>query len=98
MLFDRLDDLFESLGAILGELGEDLSVEGDICLFKHRDELGVGEAVFFEKSRHTDVPKASEVAFLVPPVSESVRAGVEDRFVRLALLSAPAVAVAFDLR
>ncbi|KKU50133.1 MAG: hypothetical protein UY47_C0004G0008 [Parcubacteria group bacterium GW2011_GWB1_49_7] len=71
---------------VLGEVGKDFAVEGDVRLLQHRDELGVGNAVLFEESRHADVPEATEVALLVLPMGEGICAGVEDGFVCHALL------------
>ena len=69
-----------------GEFGEDLAVESDVGALEHGDELGIGEALGLEERAHADLPEAAEVALLVSAMGESVRAGVEDGFVGLALL------------
>ena len=93
----RFNNFFKGFRIILGEVGEDFAVEGDILFLEHGNEFGVGEAVFLESGGEAHVPEAAEVAFLVLSVGEGVGAGMHDGFVGHALFGRAAVAVALDL-
>lgn len=97
LLFHRFKHLLESFGVVHRELGEDLSVEGDIGLLESGDELRVGAAFFLKEGRHADVPEATEVTLFVSSMSEGVTASMEDGFVGLTLFLGSSETVAFYL-
>ncbi len=82
---------------MFGEMGEDLSVEGDIGFLEHGDEFGVRSAVLLEESGHADIPESAEISLFVFPVSKAISTSVENGFVGLALLGTASMTVAFNL-
>lgn len=81
---------------LLGEVGENLAVEGDLRFLEGINKLGVRSPKFFEGSAHAYVPEAAKVSFLVSSMGERVSTGMKDSFVCLALLSSAAMSIAFN--
>ena len=81
----------------MGNLGENLAVEGDIVFLQHGNKFGVRETVLFQYGGRTHVPQSSEITFLIAAMSESVFAGVEQGFIGLTLFLGSAEAVALGL-
>ena len=59
-----LDDSFERLGVVHGEVGKHLAVETDVFLRELAHELGIGDAVLTASGVDTLDPKSAEVALL----------------------------------
>ena len=98
MLFGyRLDDCFERLRIVHGEVGEDFAVETDVLLRKLTHELGIGDAVLTAGSVDTLDPQSAEVALL----GFTVTVGVGETFLVGVLRNRPHISsrqeVAFGL-
>ena len=79
---------------LVGEVGEDLAVDGNALLLQSAHKLAVRLAHRVKSGIDADIPESSSDAFLVAAVSKSVRASVEDRFLRHAFFVASAKSVA----
>ena len=71
-LFYRVDDSFESLRIVHGEIGENLAVEADVLSIELAHELRVGHTVLTCSSIDTLDPECAEVALLGPAVTVSI--------------------------
>ena len=61
---NRLDDGFERLGVIHGEVGENLAVETDVLLGELTHELGIGDSLLPAGGVDTLDPEGAEIALL----------------------------------
>lgn len=71
-LFYRIDDCFERLRVVHGEIGENLAVETDVLLRKLAHELRVGDAVLTGSGVDSLDPESAEVTLLGLAVTVSV--------------------------
>lgn len=91
------DNSFEGFGLMFSETGENFSVEGDVFLFQSIDKFAVRKVGDSGASVDLNIPELSEIILLVAPMSESMRAGMKNRFLSLPFLLAATETVAFDL-
>ena len=71
-LFYRIDDCFERLRVVHGEVGENLAVETDVLLCELAHELRVRDAVLAGSGVDSLDPKGTECALLGLAVTVSV--------------------------
>ena len=71
-LFYRIDDCFERLRVVHGEIGENLAVETDVLLRELAHELRVGDAVLTGSGVDSLDPESAEVTLLGLAVTVSV--------------------------
>ena len=64
MLFDGIDDRFERLRVVHGEVGENLAVQTDVLLRELAHELGIGDTVLTGGGVDPLDPEGAEVALL----------------------------------
>ena len=77
-LLHGVNDCFEGLRMIDGEVGEDLAVEVDAFGFHASDELGIGKTELAGGVVDAGNPKGTEVAFFIATVAVSVAEGFDD--------------------
>ena len=82
---NRLDDGFERLGVIHGEVGENLAVETDILLRELAHELGIGDTVLTRGGVDPLDPEGAEIALL----GLAVTVGVSQTFLVSVLCYGP---------
>ena len=71
-LLYRIDDSFESLRVIHGQVGEDLAVQTDVLLCELAHELGVGNTILTGSCVDPLDPKSTEIALLGLAVTVSI--------------------------
>lgn len=64
LLFNRIDDCFERLRVVHGEVGENLAVETDVLLGELAHELRVGDAVLTGSGIDSLDPESAECTLL----------------------------------
>ena len=72
LLFNRIDDCFERLRVVHGEVGENLAVETDVLLGELAHELRVGDAVLTGSGIDSLDPESAECTLLGLTVTISV--------------------------
>ena len=72
LLFNRIDDCFERLRVVHGEVGENLAVETDVLLSELAHELRVGDAVLTGSGVDSLDPESAEATLLGLAVTVSV--------------------------
>jgi len=96
-LLHLCDHAIKGFGIELGEICQDLAVDGDTLFLQGAHDLRVGKALRIESGIDLYDPEIAAVALLVAAVRESVCACVRDRFVCGALVGRAAEAVALGL-
>lgn len=96
-LFYTCENLGEYFRIVLGEVGEDLSVEHDFLLGEGAEELGVRHAFHAGSGIDLNIPELAGIALFVAAVCKGIGSGMEQCVLRLTFLGAAAVAKTFRL-
>ena len=82
---------------MLGKLGEDFAVDGDVCEFQFIYELAISGATHARAGVYFYIPKCAHHALFLSAVLKRVNACVQKRLARGALFFAPLPAEALGL-
>ena len=77
-LLHRINDLFESLRVVHGEISEDFAIQSDVLFPETGDELGVGKAVDAGGVVNAGNPEGAEVAFFVATIAVRITESLDD--------------------
>jgi len=94
-LLHGINDCFESLGIVDGEVGEDLAVKVDAFLLHAGDELGVRKAELAGSVVDAGNPEGTEVALFVATIAVGVAEGFNDALLSEAVATSAIVLHAF---